>query len=1070
MESKGPGKGTRYFKGIEHAQSESQTRPWLDDEFPHRKSIPDIDRRGFLKLMGGTLALAGLTSVGCRNLPETKIVPFVNGPEGANPGEGIPFATIATVGGYATGLLVMTHDGRPTKIEGNPLHPASLGSIDAKTQAQLLGLYDPDRLQTVQYKGDPASWRELLADVRKSMDDLGTAGGSGIAILTETVGSPALAGQMRQFLSKYPNARWTQWEPVNRDNVREGAVLAFGEDVHTYYQYDQADVIVSLDANVVYDGPGAVRASRDISDRHNPAFGAASMSRIYAIETAPSNIGVIADHRARLKPSRYLALATAIAARLGVPGASASGEVIDEKLLSAMVADLQAKAGNCIVVAGEHHSPQVHAMVHAINGHLGNIGRTVIVTEPILPKSSYQQADFEALVGEMKAGAIKLLIIVGGNPVYSAPADLEFGAALEKVGKKVQVSLYSDETGQHCDWQAPLSHSLEAWGDGRAFDGTYSIQQPLILPLYDSKSEIELMEALLGSDRTGEALVRGVLAGFGSIAPGPQPQPGSSLAFPQNRNSVTADPKTSAAPFIEPKPILSEAERAAASAWSQALASGLVAGTAAASITPQVVAGVAATLGGKSTAEGIDLLILPDPNIHDGRYANNGWLQELPKPITNLTWDNALLLSHATAAKLGVGQGTKFMGVIPMEGDADMVRITVNGRSLDVPVWVNLGQADDCAILYLGGGRSKGGQIAEVTDDDTKGGGFNAYTIRMSKSLTLVENADIKRVGSSYPLANTQMHNTIDASIVDSGRELIHEGTIAAYAAGDPFGHKAAAEAAAAAAHGAHHGGESGDGSMTMYDDKEFDFSATNYQWAMTVDLTLCTGCNACVTACQSENNIPVVGKYQVTKGREMHWIRVDRYYRGTGDTIDVNNPPISFQPVTCMQCENAPCEPVCPVAATVHSKEGINQMVYNRCVGTRYCSNNCPYKVRRFNFLNYANHHDVPVLKLLNNPDVSVRGRGVMEKCTFCVQRINAARIKSKIDNREIEDGEILTACQQACPSKAIIFGDKRKEGNAVAVSRADSRNYTLLEELNTRPRVTYLGRIRNPNPELEA
>jgi len=1068
MESQGPRKASKYYKGLEHAQNSESVQTWLDDEFPHRKSIPDIDRRGFLKMMGGSLALAGLTSVGCRNLPETKIVPFVNGPEGANPGEGRAYATMCSLGGFAMGLLVTSHDGRPTKIEGNPLHPASMGRTDARTQAQVLGLYDPDRMKAVTYKGDPSSWKELLADVRKKLDELEPVGGTGIAILTETVGSRALHAELNSFRAKYPNSRVTQWEPVNRDSVREGAILAFGTDVHTYGQYDSADVILSIDANVVLDGPGAVRAAADIAARRTLREGSTIMNRIYAVESSPSNLGIIADHRARLRPSDMLAFTSAIAARLGVPGASSSAlpKGIDEKFVTAVTSDLQAKAGNCIVVAGDHLSPQVHAMVHAINGHLGNLGRTVITTAPVLPESKSQGAELAALVSEMAAGKIKLLIILSGNPVFTAPADLEFAAALAKVEKKVQVSLYDDETGALCDWQAPVSHFLEAWGDGVAFDGTVTVQQPLIEPLYDSKSEIEVMEALLGTVRPGDEVVKSIWSSKPAAqiapAPQPQPQPGSSLAFP-TRQDQTESP-------VQPKLTLTPSQRALEAEWATVLAVGMVADSAATPTTDRVVQGVAATLGSGDASAGIDLLFLPDPYLHDGRYANNSWLQELPRPVTNLTWDNALLVSHATATKLGVGQGDKVLGVIPFDGAADMVTVTVNGRSLEVPIWINLGQADDTAILHMGGGRTRGGQFA-VSGDSYRGGGFNAFSIRMSKTLNLVPNADIKRSDNHYPLANTQMHNTIDASIVDNDRELIHEGTLAGFVAGDPFGHKAAEAAAEAeaASHGGH-GHHAPKGPMTMYDDKEFDHSATNYQWAMTIDLGLCTGCNACVAACQSENNIPVVGKREVSRGREMHWIRIDRYYRGSGDTIDLNNPPISLQPVTCMQCENAPCEPVCPVAATVHSKEGINQMVYNRCVGTRYCSNNCPYKVRRFNFLNYANHHDVPVLKMLANPDVTVRGRGVMEKCTFCVQRINAARIRSKKDDREVMDGEIVTACQQACPSNAIIFGDKRKPENAVAKSRADSRNYVLLEELNTRPRVTYLGRIRNPHPELEA
>lgn len=1030
----------RFYKGLEQVTEPESVRPWVDDEFPHRRSIPDVGRRDFLKMVGSTVAVASLASVGCRNLPETKIVPFVQNLEDAVPGEARHYATMWSMGGYAMGLLVTSHEGRPTKIDGNPLHSASYGASDAKTQAQIFGLYDPDRLRVMTYKGDPSSWEELLAAVLPELE--ASNGGSGVAFLTETVGSPTYAALLNEFLAKYPSATWHQWEPTNRDNATEGAKLAFGNDAHTFPVVDRADVIVSLDCNFLYDGPFAVANAKQFSTRRLVSDPSVNLSRLYVAESAPSSTGAVADYRLRVKPREVVGFAKLIAERLGVPGVSGGAMPggMDEKVVTAMVNDLKRAGSKSLLLCGDHQPAALHALVLAMNAHLGSLGETVMVTRPVLAKSSSQAADLAKLTEEMQAGRIEWLFILGGNPVYSAPGDVDFKALLGKVKNSVHLSLENDETGQACTWQAPLSHFLEAWGDGRAFDGTLTLQQPLIAPLYDSKSEIEFLDALCGRGRGGDLILREswkAQQAFG-VTPGPQPGP-----------QAGADPKSQSPELIP----MSTAEREFEAKWRAALSMGLVEGTKAAISADQVIPGVASAIESIPAGNGMDLLILPDPNVHDGRFANNPWLQELPKPITNLTWDNALLVSHATAERLGIARQTKALGLVPMDGKADVVAVTVDGRRVEAPVWVNLGQADDTLVLYLGGGRTHSGQYGTVSGDPDQGGGVNASILRSSASPWILSGATIEKTGKSYPLANTQFHNTIDASIVDSGRHIIQESTLSAYRSEDGEEH-----------------GEKGHGSISMYNDKEFDFSETNYQWAMTIDLSLCTGCNACVAACQAENNIPAVGKYQVMRGREMHWIRVDRYYRGTGDSIDKNDPPIALQPVTCMQCENAPCEPVCPVAATVHSKEGINQMVYNRCVGTRYCSNNCPYKVRRFNFLNYANHHDVPVLKMLHNPSVTVRGRGVMEKCTFCVQRINHARIEAKKEGRDLRDGEVVTACQQACPSNAIIFGDKRKPENAVSKSRADKRNYILLEETNTRPRVTYLSRIRNLEPELEA
>lgn len=1024
-----------YVRGIEQLQDPEAFDKLSADEFPHRKSLLEVDRRSVLKLMGAASALAGLS--GCRSLvlPQQKVVPYVQQPENAVNGTTTQYATVYNQGGFGVGVLATAHDFRPTKLDGNPNHPSSLGGLDAVTMAQIVALYDPDRLRVPQYLGQTTGWQDGLAALRQALTDSKT--GAGFYLLTETVGSPLLAKQIQEFLKVYPAAKWVQWEPANRDNAREGIKTAFGQDVHVTYDLAKADVIVSLDSDFLYSGPGAVRFARDVMARRKPGH-PEGYNRIYAFESARTTAGVVADHRFRVKASDIARLASLLALELGVPGAT-GGEVpgVDAKAVKALVKDLQEHRGRCAVIVGDHQPPEAHALAVAINSHLGNIGATVLALEPVLARPTNQAAEFAELVTAMGSGECKALVVLGGNPVFSAYADTGFKELYAKVPLTASLSLHPDETASASTWAFPQSHFLEAWGDGRAHEGTVSIQQPLIEPLYDSKSDIEFLDALTGKARGGHALVEEMYVG------------------PLAKDTV--------------------GRRAQDLRWRETLAKGTVDGSAAKPTTATVVAGVAGAVSIPAPANGIELVFLPDPNIHDGRYGNNAWLQELPRPLSNLTWDNALYLSHATAKRLGVGQVTKTLGIIPFYGPAELAEVTVDGRKLVVPVWVNLGQADDVALLHLGYGRRAGGDVCK-SGNGAHGGGFDTNSIRSSKSPWVATQVEIKKVPGTYELANTQFHNTIDTSLIDSYRELIFETTPALLDAGKPFGEEEEGHVSEEQKHEKEEVRKTGK-AVSMFDEKEFDFSKTEYQWAMTVDLSMCTGCNACVTACQSENNISVVGKHEVMKGREMHWIRIDRYFKGhwkdteQGDQIDTDNPPTYFQPLTCMQCENAPCEPVCPVAATVHSHEGLNQMVYNRCVGTRYCSNNCPYKVRRFNFLWYTQRtHEVPVLKLLQNPDVTVRTRGVMEKCTYCVQRINAARINAKKESRQIKDGEIITACQQACPANAIVFGDKRDPDSAVGKSRSDKRNYVLLPEVNTRPRTSYLARVRNPHPDLEA
>jgi Fe-S-cluster-containing dehydrogenase component len=997
-------------KGIEQSREPEAFEPLAADEFPHRRSIPDIDRRSLLKFMGGTMALAGLSS-GCRFLPQQKIVPFVNAPEGVTPGVDRHFATAGERGGYGIGLLARSTEGRPVKLEGNPLHPSSLGSIDSMSLAEVAVLYDPDRLSTPAKLGSPSGWPEFFREARAALER------APAALLTPNVGSPSMAGVIRGFLAAHPGARWFQYEPVNRDSAREGAVMALGQPAEAVYHFEKADVVLSLDSDCLMTGPGHVRYQRDFSSRRQVDDDGREMSRVYAIEAVPTTLGATADHRFRAKPSEVLAAARAVAGAIGVAGAGgAAPGSVGEKAVQAIAKDLRAHAGRCLVVAGEHQSPAVHALAHAMNAALGNFGATVTYHQPVLAEWKNNVQEAKDLVSAIKQGQVGALFIVGGNPIYDMPSDLEFAETLKAVPLTAHLTLHDNETAHACVWELPMSHMLEAWGDVRGHDGTPAIVQPLIQPLYDSRSGLEFIDALAGRAREGREIVE------------------SQWRMPEKQ-------------------------------WREALATGVL-GAASAPVASSVVSNVASAMAERASG-GMEVVVLPDPTVYDGRYGNCGWLQELPKPLTNLTWDNAVQMSPATAKKLGVNLPKRIAGVVPYYGNADLVTVKVNGREVTGPAYIHMGMADDTVAVHMGYGRKRGGQIGSVADggpwpNSIIHGGFDAMPLITSGAPTIATGAEVTKAGGEYKLANAQYHNLLDVTEVDSDRDIIREVTLAEF--------KADHDALHHPTDGSHH--PKFDGPTNLYkQEPSFYDEETNYQWAMTIDLNLCTGCGACVTACQAENNIPTVGKHEVLRGREMHWIRVDRYYQAKDAGWDENDPKISIQPLTCMQCEKAPCEPVCPVAATVHSHEGLNQMVYNRCVGTRYCSNNCPYKVRRFNFLHYTSKPEqVPVLKLLQNPDVTVRGRGVMEKCTYCVHRINHARIDAKKAKREIEDGEVVTACQQACPSRAIVFGDMRREGNAVAKSRKSHRNYKLLEALNTVPRTTYLGKVRNTNQELEA
>ncbi len=932
---------------------------WLEREFPEAASeLDSASRRTLLKLMAASFGLAGLTAC---SRPVEKIMPAAKGVENQIPGNPLFYATAMPFAGSATGLLVEAHDGRPTKIEGNPEHPFSRGVASAFHQASILGLYDPDRARAVLHRGEASSWDEFerFAATRFANS------GDGVRFLIQVENSPSFDAVRAHALARFPNAKWIEYEPVSADEALSGAELAFGTTVQPVWHFDRASVVLSLDADFLGLDSPSITYTRDFARARRVSSEKDSMNRLYAVESQFSITGAMADHRLRMRASEIAAFASELLAALD---GKAGG-----KWAAAVARDLKANAGRSLVVAGPRQPAAVHAAAHAINHALGNAGQTVTYYEtarrPQLPA-------LRELASEMAAGRVKTLVVLGGNPAYDAPADIEFAAALGKVPECIYLGAEPNETAALAKWALPEAHYLEAWGDVRALDGTVSIQQPLIQPLYGGRNALEVLALVSGyKDRRGYDIVRNSW-----IAKWP---------------AATAE-----------------------QSWRRCLHDGIVPETAyqPASPAPERTR-IAAALAACRPVNGIEVAFYPSGSTWDGRFANNGWLQEAPDPMTKLTWDNAALLSPATARRLSVANG-------------DGISLRVGGREVELPVWIQPGHADNAISAALGYGRARVGRVGT-------GVGRNVYRIRAAAGLNFTA-AAVAKTGRSYKLSTTQEHHSME------GRPLVREAALAEYRREPEFAKKPDG-------HAEH---------FQLFPEYAYD---QGNQWGMAIDLNACTGCNACVLACQAENNIPIVGKDQIARGREMHWIRLDRYYSGSED-----DPQAVTHPVACQQCENAPCESVCPVAATSHSPEGLNDMAYNRCVGTRYCANNCPYKVRRFNFLDY--HKDLrEVEKMAFNPDVSVRMRGVMEKCTYCVQRIQEKKIQAKTEGRRaLRDGEILTACQQTCPAEAIVFGNINDPASRISQMKKQNRDYGILTELNTRPRTSYLAKLRNPNPEL--
>ncbi len=1073
-----PETGPRYWRSLDQLADTPEFRSWVEREFPPGASefTDPVSRRHFVKIMSASFLLAGFGMTGCRR-PVERIVPFSKQPE--NYAHGVPqfYATSMPMRDSAIPLLAKANEGRPTKLEGNALYTAGGGATDLQAQASVLDLYDPDRATRCVRRGNTVSraaaidfLRQLAVTHGTAYQDLGAAtdpgrsGGQGLCFLLERSPSPSRSRLIQQLRAKLPRARWFLHEPVDFDIHRQAASLAFGKPVAPDFQFDAARVILSLDADFLGSELESWMHIRRFARGRRIESPADSMSRLYAVEGLFTLTGANADHRLRVPSSQVLGIAAALTARVlreaTVPnsaGLSAQLAPLAEALpaglvppqwLDACAKDLLAHKGQALVCAGHRQPLAVHLLAQTLNAALGAVGHTLTLRESNLPT----EESLSDLAKALNAGQVETLVILGGNPVYSAPADLEWAQTQRKAKTVVRLGYYEDETAALSDWHLPLAHYLESWGDARMADGTLLPVQPLIEPLFGGLTELEVL-ARVGALETTSAhdIVRGTF-----------------------------------------RQIAGESE----DLWKRFLHDGFLAGSATATLTAALdgAAVVRAVAGAQSlpapSAQALEVVFQRDASVDDGRYNNNGWLQELPDPITKMTWENVILLSHKTAADLGLNIRDREN----LRLEVPLVKVRVNGRELVGPAWIQPGMADYVLGLALGYGRAASGRVGN-------GAGYDAYRVRTAAAPWIVPAARLADTRQLHPLATTQNHWAME------GRPVVREANLDFYRQHPRF----------AQGMNLHEppGPRDAQGRPVALYPNPLDVPGTDGQsprdkathaWGMSVDLNTCVGCSACVIACQSENNIPIVGKDLVSRNREMHWLRLDRYYAGP-----VEDPQMVTQPMFCQHCEAAPCENVCPVNATVHDEEGLNVMAYNRCVGTRYCSNNCPYKVRRFNYLDYHKRpldklkgpfyssplvhstdgewdmirwlknpdrgirpdDEWELLKLAKNPDVTVRMRGIMEKCTFCLQRIEQAKIAQKVKARdsgdvEVPDGTIQTACQQACPAEAIVFGNLKDPNSRVSKLKQSDRDYSVLEFLLTKPRATYLARLRNPNPAM--
>jgi Fe-S-cluster-containing dehydrogenase component len=1008
-------------------------KAYLEQRIPdHDELFADpFSRRRFMQLMGASIAFAGAAGLsGCR-YEQDHIAPEDKRQPGFVPGVPKYYASAMEMGGAAYGLLVTAYDGRPIKVDGNPDHPNTGRGSSTFVQASILELYDPDRSRSVERrsgaKGLPATWKDYEQAARELGSAMAQSGGKGFRVLSEATTSPTIAALKRELLSRFPQARWHEWEPLSRDSEREGMRVAFGRPLRVHLHLAKARAIATFDADILNDHPDALRHTRDFTAGRDPDGNSASMSRLWSVESTFSSTGASADHRLPLRSELVKPFLQALEQQIqgaggSAPGSAALAELKVAKFLAALAKDLvQNRGGGALVAVGYRQPPEVHAIAARIN-HLLGATDIVTYTEDPDPARPPHWVDLQELVSAMKSGAVETLFILGGNPVYDAPVGLDFAGALAKVKQSLHLASYADETSALCNWHLPRAHYLEAWGDARTWDGTYTLAQPIIEPIFGARSAIEVVKHLVGRGDTPAAeLVRDTFTA--ATASGGEPAwrraihdgfttAGSLTPFRGVPQSFTVTP-----------------------------------------LTPTQQLGTGSTKDKGPSNGQLEVCFVPSTAAYDGRFANNAWLQEIPDFFTKLTWDNAALIGPKTAAALGVSH-------------EEIVEVSIGDRTAKIVVYVMPGQAPFSIALPLGQGRTRAGHVGGLVDDKVNPVGFDVTKVRAAAALLVAGSAKVRGTGEKYRLSTTVDHNAIDKLGVDTVQkripELVKEASLEEYKHDPKF--------VVAKAHTPDIAiltdpTQAATANRSLYKEHRYD----QHKWGMSTDLSKCTGCNACIVACQSENNIPVVGKEQVFRNREMHWLRLDRYFEG-----DPEDPQIASQPILCQQCENAPCEQVCPVAATVHSDEGLNDMVYNRCVGTRYCLNNCPYRVRRFNFLRWDWYKEIDdprskVRQLLFNPEVTVRSRGVMEKCTWCVQRIQAAKIAAQNEHRPIRDGEITTACAQACPTDAITFGDLNDESSQVATKQRLPRAYALLAELNTRPRNVFLARIRNPHEDLK-
>jgi MoCo/4Fe-4S cofactor protein with predicted Tat translocation signal len=1005
----------RYWRSIEERDRATAIALGAPNEFAPGADLLEegsVSRRGFMQMLGASTALATV-GVACAKPPNEKIIPFVRRPEEVTPGNPLHFATAYALEGFANGLLVTSFEGRPTKIEGNPEHPDTRGATTPIDQALILGLYDDDRAKKLRHGADAIAWRSFLLDMKARTARLETTQGAGLRFLVDPTSSPLLGDLRRRILERFPKAKFTSFSSTASDGASGGPRLAFGQPVLALNHYEKARIILSLDADFLGEGPDLVRANRGFSANRAPGQ---DMNRLYVVEPAMTGTGATADHRLRVRGGDIASFAAALVAELAhdttalAPlAALPKGASFDARFVRALAHDLQRWRGESLVVAGRRQPAAVHALAAAINAALDNVGKTVTYAPSPLgddQKAGSGPKALGALVEDIAAGTVDTLVITASNPVYTAPVDFKLDKLLPRVATTIYHGLYEDETSAVCAMMIPATHPLETWGDARALDGTVSIVQPLISPLWGAFTESQVLAAFLGEgDLTPHELVRRYWAGQGPA------------------REVSGDAQAFGAALPAPFDVT----------WEKWLSDGVMPDTAAqpvsvpavdASALAQALAPELGALGAKT--EGLEIAFVNDQRIHDGRFANNAWLQETPHSITKHTWDTPIMMSQTTAKAQGLEDG-------------DVVALQLRDRSVEGPVLVVPGHADDAVTVPLGGGRS--GSAESIA----KGVGFNVGAIRVSDAFWFDRGLKLARTGDSHKFAITQEQWSMSPDGRDAPPPAI-DGTLAEYIHESSRLRQELEERRGPL--------------VTIHE--PVDYSTQQYKWGMSIDLNKCTGCNACVVACQSENNIPVVGMENVRKGRHMGWIRIDRYFEGS-----IEEPDVVSQPLGCQQCETAPCEYVCPVNATTHSDEGLNDMAYNRCIGTRYCSNNCPYKVRRFNFLNYTKEYSAARM-MGTNPDVTVRTRGIMEKCTYCVQRIERKRIETRIAGTTIKDGDLQTACQQGCPARAIEFGSLNDPGARVTRLHADGRRYDLLHELGTRPRTAYLARVRNINPDL--